>query len=70
MSTVRILLADDHTLVREGMRKIIEAQPGWEVISEAADGRQAVRQALELKPDLVVLDLRLSGDCHRHACWW
>jgi DNA-binding NarL/FixJ family response regulator len=64
MSTVRILLADDHTLVREGMRKIIEAQPGWEVISEAADGRQAVRQALELKPDLVVLDLampQLSG---------
>src|SRR5262249_19967520 len=64
MSTVCILLADDHTLVREGLRKIIEAQPGWKVISEAADGRQAVRQALELKPDLVILDLampHLSG---------
>ena len=64
MGTVRILLADDHTLVREGLRRIIEAQPGWEVISEAADGRQAVRQALELKPDLVILDLampKLSG---------
>jgi DNA-binding NarL/FixJ family response regulator len=59
MATVRILLADDHTLVREGLRKIIEAQPGWEVIGEAADGRQAVRQALDLKPDLVVMDLAM-----------
>src|SRR5215813_985288 len=61
---VRILLADDHTLVREGLRKILEAQSGWEVIGEAADGREAVRQALELKPDLVILDLampQLSG---------
>ena len=64
MASLRILLADDHTLVREGLRKIIEAQPGWEVVGEAADGRQAVSQALELKPDLVVLDLampQLSG---------
>ena len=59
MAPVRILLADDHTLVREGLRKIIEAHSGWEVIGEAADGRQAVRQALELKPDLVVLDLAM-----------
>ena len=61
MATVRILLADDHTLVREGLRKIIEGHPGWEVISEAADGRQAVRQALDLKPDLVVLDLAMPN---------
>jgi DNA-binding NarL/FixJ family response regulator len=63
-TTVRIALADDHTLVREGLRKIIEAQPGWEVVSEAADGRQAVSQALELKPDVVIVDLampQLSG---------
>src|SRR5215475_157318 len=61
---VRILLADDHTLVREGLRKILEAQSGCEVIGEAADGREAVRQALDLKPDLVILDLampQLSG---------
>src|SRR5215471_10457146 len=61
---LRILLADDHTLVREGLRKILEAQPGWEVIGEASDGRQAVRQTLDLKPDLVILDLampQLSG---------
>jgi DNA-binding NarL/FixJ family response regulator len=64
MATVRILLADDHTLVREGLRKILEAQSGWEVIAEAADGRQAVRQTLDLKPDVVILDLampQLSG---------
>jgi two-component system, NarL family, response regulator NreC len=64
MATIRILLADDHTLVREGLRKILEAQPGWEVIGEAADGREAVREALERKPDLVILDLampQLSG---------
>ena len=64
MATVRILLADDHALLREGLRKIIEGHQGWEVIAEAADGREAVRQALDLKPDLVVLDLampQLSG---------
>ena len=64
MAAIRILLADDHTLVREGLRKILEAQPGWKVIGEAADGREAVRQALELRPDLVIVDLampQLSG---------
>jgi DNA-binding NarL/FixJ family response regulator len=59
MSAIRILLADDHTLVREGLRKILETQRGWEVIAEASDGREAVRQALELKPDLVILDLAM-----------
>ncbi len=64
MAAIRILLADDHALVREGLRMILEAQPGWEVVGEAADGREAVRQALALRPDLVVLDLampQLSG---------
>ena len=59
MSVIRILLADDHTLVREGLRKILEAQSGWEVVGEAADGREAVRQALELKPDLIIVDLAM-----------
>ena len=57
--TIRILLADDHTLVREGLRKILETQRGWEVVGEAADGREAVQKAIELKPDLVVLDLAM-----------
>jgi two-component system response regulator NreC len=56
---VRILLADDHRLVREGLRKILEAQPGWEVVADAADGREAVRLALELEPDVVIADLAM-----------
>lgn len=64
MGTVRIFLADDHTLVRQGLRSILESHPGWEVVGEAADGQEAVRQVLDLKPDLVIMDLampRLNG---------
>lgn len=64
MDTMRILIADDHTLVRQGLRKILESQPGWEVVSEASDGREAVQQAIQLRPDVVILDIampRLNG---------
>ncbi|RPJ85339.1 MAG: DNA-binding response regulator, partial [Acidobacteria bacterium] len=53
----RILLADDHTLVRQGLRKILEDVPDWEVVGEAKNGREAVRQAVELGPDVAVLDI-------------
>jgi DNA-binding NarL/FixJ family response regulator len=53
----RILVADDHDVVRQGVRALLEGQPGWEVCGEAVDGRQAVEQARRLKPDLVVLDI-------------
>src|SRR5215212_8160937 len=57
MSRVRILLADDHTLVRQGLRKILEEQTDWEVVAEVGDGRSAVRETLNLKPDVAVLDI-------------
>lgn len=57
MSKLRIVLGDDHTLVRHGVRKILEAQPGWTVVAEAGDGRDAVRKTLQLEPHVAVLDI-------------
>ena len=55
----RILIADDHDVVRSGVRSILEAQAGWEVVGEAANGKEAVDQALATRPDIVVLDYAL-----------
>lgn len=57
--TLRILLADDHTLVRQGLRKLLEERPEWEVVAEAGDGREAVRLAEQSKPDICILDVAM-----------
>ena len=57
MAKLRILLADDHTLLRHGLRKILHERPEWEVVAEAGDGREAVRQALALQPNIAILDI-------------
>ncbi len=62
--SVRILIADDHGVVRSGLRLLLERQPGIEVIGEASDGAEAVERVLALRPDLAILDVsmpRLTG---------
>ncbi|MFD8725633.1 response regulator [Streptomyces sp. NPDC059629] len=58
---IRVLLADDHPLVRQGMRAVLDAVGDIEVAGEAGDGREAVRQAVELRPDVIMMDLQLPG---------
>jgi two-component system response regulator NreC len=57
MAKLRILLGDDHTLLRQGLRKILQERPDWDVVAEAGDGREAVRQALALQADVAILDI-------------
>jgi DNA-binding NarL/FixJ family response regulator len=56
---LRILLADDHELVRRGAREVLNGRPGWRVVGEAANGREAVEKAIELKPDVAIVDLSM-----------
>ena len=58
-STIRILIADDHAVVRSGLRKILETQTTWQVVAEAVDGKEAVSKALQTNPDVAVLDYSL-----------
>jgi DNA-binding NarL/FixJ family response regulator len=59
MKTIRILLADDHTVVRKGLRLLLESHAGFQVIADAADGREAVRLAEQHAPDVVVMDVAM-----------
>ena len=56
---LRILIADDHEMVRQGLRRVLGTRPDWDVCGEAANGRKAVEQARRLRPDVVVLDLTM-----------
>ncbi len=59
MSPLRILLADDHKVVRQGLRKVLEERADWHVVAEAGDGREAVRLAEQHKPDVAVIDVAM-----------
>ncbi|HZS98168.1 MAG TPA: response regulator transcription factor [Terriglobales bacterium] len=57
--TIRIVIADDHPIFRDGLRRLLEAEPGLKVIGEASDGNDAVKLARQLKPDVMLLDLAM-----------
>src|SRR5450755_2868728 len=59
MKTIRILIADDHTVVRKGLRLLLESHPGFKVVADASNGREAVALAEEHAPDVVVLDIAM-----------
>lgn len=66
--TIRILVVDDHPLVRRGLKNLIGGHPGWEVIDEAEDGSEAVDKAGQLNPDIVMLDLSMPNMGGLEAC--
>jgi two-component system response regulator DegU len=58
---IRVLIADDHALLREGLRRILEMEPDLQVVGEAADGQDAVQKAKELRPDVILMDVNMPG---------
>jgi DNA-binding NarL/FixJ family response regulator len=61
MGNIKVLLAEDHTIVRKGLRSLLEDEEGIEVIGEAEDGREAIKQAEKLHPDIIVMDIAMPG---------
>ena len=61
MKQTRVLLADDHTLIRAGLRMVVDSQPDLTVVGEASDGREAVSMAAKLKPDVVIMDIGMPS---------
>jgi DNA-binding NarL/FixJ family response regulator len=65
---IRILIVDDHPVVRHGLRNLLEVQSGWEVIGEAADGLEALEKADRLTPDVILLDVSMPKMNGLEAC--
>ena len=61
MAKLDVLVADDHDIVRRGLRDLIERQPGWKVVGEATNGREAVEKTKQLKPDVSILDISMPS---------
>ena len=68
MNPIRVLLADDHTLIRAGLRMVVVSQPDFSVVGEASNGREAVALAEQLKPDVVVMDIGMPSLNGIEAC--
>jgi DNA-binding NarL/FixJ family response regulator len=66
--TIRILVVDDHPIVRQGLRTLLEGRSGWEVIGEASDGMEAIEKASQLNPDVMVLDVTMPRMNGLEAC--
>jgi DNA-binding NarL/FixJ family response regulator len=70
MAKIRVLLADDHSLFRKGIAHILNTQPDFEVVGEAGDGLEVLSKALELLPDLILMDVNMPGCDGLEATQW
>ncbi len=70
MAKIRVLLADDHSLFRQGIAHILNTQPDFEVVGEAGDGLEVLVKALELAPDLILMDVNMPGCDGLEATQW